>query len=30
VTVRMLADTVVVEQPMAIAEINALRDEIHG
>ena len=30
VTVRMLADAVVVEQPMAVAEINALRDEIHG
>ena len=30
VAVRMLADAVVVEQPMAVAEVDALGDEIHG
>ncbi len=30
VAVRMLADAVVVEQPMAVAEVDALGDEIHS
>ena len=30
VAVRMLADAVVVEQPVAVAEIDALGDEIHA
>ena len=30
VAVRMLADAVVVEQPVAVAEIDALGDGIHG
>ena len=29
VPVRMLADAVVVEQPVAVAELDALGDEIH-
>jgi hypothetical protein len=26
----MLADAVVIEQPMTVAEVDALRDQIHG
>ena len=30
VSVRMLADAVVVEQPMAVAEVDALGDRVHS
>jgi len=30
VTVRMLADAVVIEQPVAVAEVDAFGDRVHG